>query len=343
MTKRRKLLLDDTVLPAGLTLEEEREACRALKGAMLRQEVYALDGSEEKQAHPYVVTEQNFTIRMLQPQATNPYAVFFTHPREAITYQYERNPEDPRIGHTLTLEVDDFGNVLKSAAVGYGRRRPDTSLSQTDQAKQAELLVTYTENAFTNSIDNDDAYRTPLPAETRTYEITAFKPENNAARFSFEELTRNNFSLLASAVEIPYEQTADSVVKQKRLIEHVRTLYRPDDLGLIAKRSAGAFAAGPVESLAVAGESYKLALTPGLIAKAYGGKVTDADAGRAKAGMCTARGTRTGGSVQGVLSFRPTQMTRPAAELELRQSSLLFAAADSRSISSRGFRNRKRG
>ena len=122
----QKLLLDDTVLPAGLTLEEEREACRALKGAMLRQEVYALDGTEEKEAHPYVVTEQNFTIRMLQPQATNPYAVFFTHAREALTYQYERNPEDPRIGHTLTLEVDDFGNVLKSAAVGYGRRQPDT-------------------------------------------------------------------------------------------------------------------------------------------------------------------------------------------------------------------------
>ena len=64
----QKLLLDDTVLPTGLTLEEEREACRALKGAMLRQEVYALDGTEEKEAHPYVVTEQNFTIRMLQPQ-----------------------------------------------------------------------------------------------------------------------------------------------------------------------------------------------------------------------------------------------------------------------------------
>ena len=42
----RKLLLEDTVLPAGLTVDEEREACRALKGAMLRQEVYALDGTQ---------------------------------------------------------------------------------------------------------------------------------------------------------------------------------------------------------------------------------------------------------------------------------------------------------
>ena len=37
--------LPDTVLPSGLTEDEIREACRSLKGAMLRQEVYALDGT----------------------------------------------------------------------------------------------------------------------------------------------------------------------------------------------------------------------------------------------------------------------------------------------------------
>ena len=54
----RRLLLDDTVLPGGLTIEEEREACRALKGSMLRQEVYALDTPDEP-LRPYTVTEQN--------------------------------------------------------------------------------------------------------------------------------------------------------------------------------------------------------------------------------------------------------------------------------------------
>ena len=71
---------------------------------------------------PYTVTEQNFTIRALQPRGANRHAVFFTHAREAISYHYERNPADPRIQHALTLEVDDYGNVLKQAAIGYGRR-----------------------------------------------------------------------------------------------------------------------------------------------------------------------------------------------------------------------------
>src|SRR5450755_2942191 len=115
--------LDDTILPAGLTPYEAREASRALKGSILRQEVYALDGTAKAQI-PYTVAESNFTIRPLQPLATNRHAVFFAHPRETITFHYERNPYDPRVGHTLTLAVDDYGNVLTSASIGYARRKP---------------------------------------------------------------------------------------------------------------------------------------------------------------------------------------------------------------------------
>lgn len=257
----RDLLLPDTILPDGLTVEEEREACRALKGSMLRQEVYALDGTDKAQ-HPYTVTEQNFAIRVLQRRGDNRHAVFFTHPREAITYHYERNPADPRVQHALTLEVDDFGNVLRQAAIGYGRRPPDSTLLPKDQEKQTRTLVTYTENRFTNPIDEPDDYRTPLACETRTYELTRYTPERNAARFSFDEWTRNGFVLSASAAEIPYEQTADNVSKQKRLIEHVRTLYRKDDLTALLPL-------GHIEPLALPGESYKLAFTPGLLAQVY--------------------------------------------------------------------------
>ncbi|WAK00594.1 SpvB/TcaC N-terminal domain-containing protein [Methylobacter sp. YRD-M1] len=293
----RQLLLDDTVLPDGLTTEEEREACRALKGSMLRQEVYALDGTEEEK-YPYTVTEQNFTIRLLQPHDGNRHAVFFTHAREAISYHYERalvpvlngqivdevtastNPSvkrlpDPRLAHTLTLEVDNFGNVLRSAAIGYGRRFSDLRLpSQPDRDKQTRTLVTYTENRVTNPIDDvavhPDDYRTPLPAQTRTYELTGFKPANNSARFSFKEWTRNDFELVASAVEIPYEQTADGISKQKRLIEHVRTFYRPDDLGTAQNNDPLALLSlGIVEPLALPGESYKLAFTSELLTNVY--------------------------------------------------------------------------
>ena len=262
-TQAKQRLVPDTVMPAGLTLEEEREASRALKGAMLRQEVYALDGTY-RAGIPYTVAEQNFSIRRLQPRDTNRHAVFFTHPREAISYRYERNPADPRISHTLTLEVDAFGNVLKSLSISYGRRQsplPD----QQDRERQTTTLITYTESTFTNAIDGatqHDGHRAPLPAETRKYELTGFRPANNAACFSVDEWTRSEFALVASASDLPYAQTADKTSKQKRLIEDVRTLYRRDDLSALLPL-------GEVTQLALPGESYKLALTPDLLARAF--------------------------------------------------------------------------
>jgi RHS repeat-associated protein len=274
-------LPEDTILPPDLTPDEQREACRALKGSMLRQEVYAddaPDGAPEeiiKWANtPYTVTEQNFTIEVLQPQGTNRHAVFFTHAREALSYHYERNPDDPRISHTMTLEVDDYGNVLKSVAIGYGRKQSPLT-EPSDQGKQMRLLITFTQNSVTNAIDdtiNLDDYRTPLPSEAITYELTGFKPENGAERFSFDHLSRNDFDALSSATEIQYEETADPSKAQKRQIEHVRILYRKDDLsGLLPIRKAPIDKS--LESLALPGETYKLALTPGLISQIFKRKV----------------------------------------------------------------------
>jgi hypothetical protein len=268
----RQLLLDDTVLPDALTAEEEREACRALKGSMLRQEVYALDGTS-REKHPYTVTEQNFTIAVLQPRGPNQHGVFFPHAREAINYHYERHPADPRISHALTLEVDVFGNVLKSAAVGYGRRRPDPDLTPLDQAKQRQPLITYTENDFTNAIDAAD-YRTPLPCESRTYELTGLVLPAGRSRFTLAEMLNGG----SGAVPIAYEQKPMAGMLQKRLIEHLRTLYRPDDLGISQNDPLALLPLGTVEPLALPGESYKLAFTPELAQQTFvdSGKLTAA-------------------------------------------------------------------
>jgi RHS repeat-associated protein len=258
------LLLDDTILPDDLSPEEEREACRALKGSLLRQEVYGLDGSV-REPYPYSVTEQNFTVRLLQPRADQRHGVFFTHARETITYHYERDPADPRVGHALTLEVDEFGNVLKSASVGYGRRQPDLTLPIADRDRQAQILVTYNENRFTHAIDSADTHRLPLPCESRAYEVTGLGLPPGSARFTFEQL----LSLAPAAIAIDYERKPTPGLHERRLIEHVRTYYRRDDL-------TAALPLGDLQSLALPFENYKLAFTPGFIASVYAGRATNA-------------------------------------------------------------------
>ncbi len=261
----KKRLLDDTLLPAGLSLDEEREACRALKGSLLRQEVYALDGTA-KAEHPYTVAEQNFSIRLLQERGGNPYAVFFTRAGEVITYHYDRNPTDPRVSHTLTLEVDDFGNLLKQVAIGYGRRLGQSPLGAEDRPQQEQSLITYTENDVTNAIVDralyPDDHRTPSPAETRTYEVTGLAPASGALRFSFQDFADNHFQPLLGLPPIGYEQPTDFTQQRKRLIERVRSLYRRDDL-------SGLLGVGVLEPLALPGESYQLAFTAGLLDQVY--------------------------------------------------------------------------
>jgi RHS repeat-associated protein len=262
----RKLLLEDTALPAGLTLAEEREACRALTGSTLRREVYALDGTGTE-PHPYTVTEQNFTVELLQPRDTNRHAVFFTHERETLDYHYERDPDDPRVSHQLTLEVDAFGNVLKSAAVGYGRRpaKADNTLEARDRATQAAPLITYAEHDFTNPINGPDDYRAPLPCESRTYELTGLEPLTSSGRFTLQGLLTG----ASGATLIGYEQNPTPDAPQKRLTGHTRTLYRRDDL-------TGALPLGHLESLALPFESYELAFTEELLAGVFSARVSDA-------------------------------------------------------------------
>lgn len=282
------LLLPDTVLPGEITLsdntglpcdlnpEELREACRVLKGSILRREVYAQDGTEKSEM-PYTVSERIYQLKWLQPRGTNKNAVFFAHPGETIDYHYERtlykeNPDDPdspevpdpRISHRLNLETDVFGNILKSAAVGYGRRLSDMNLEEQDREKQTKTLMIYTENTPTIVVAQDDAWRTPLICETVTYELTGPVP-GEGARFSLVEM----LDAVTHAVEIPYESIPDGT-RQKRRVEHVRTLYRSDNL-------SGPLRLREVESMALPYETYKLAFTPGLLEEIYirSGKIDD--------------------------------------------------------------------
>jgi len=277
----RELLLDDTVLPDGLSADEEREACRALKGLMLRQEIFAEDDSE-KARHPYTVSEQNFTIKLVQPRSNNKHAVFFTHPREALNYHYEREPTDPRLTHALTFEVDEFGNVRKEATLAYGRRAIVTVidalgnvstvsnpglavLSLKDQLEQTATLITYRESDFTNPISEDDNYRGRALSDRRTFELTGLILPGGQNRFTFSQL----LAAATNAAPLAYEASPTPGLQEKRLIEQQRKLYRRNDL-------SGPLLLHQLESLALPFESLQLAFTPGLIANVFAGLVTDA-------------------------------------------------------------------
>ena len=143
-----------------------REAARALKGSILRQEVYADDGSAEGGTALQRLRAQLQADLPATAGAEPPRRLLHAIRAKPSTITTSAIPADPRISHALTLAVDDYGNVLKSAAIGYQRRTPAFD-------EQKKTLATLTESQYTNAVLEDDAYRTPLPAEVKTYELTA--------------------------------------------------------------------------------------------------------------------------------------------------------------------------
>lgn len=278
------LLLDDTVLPDGLTAEEARQACRSLRGHLLRREVYALDAGPES-GRPYTVSEHNHTIGILQPLLSNEYAMFFTHVREEIDLDYDRKlatvagkqHADPRVAHSATLDLDQYGNVLLAAVVGYGHRfdDPDVRLTAADRSVQKRPLITVTERTFTNLVHELDAWRVPQPAQTRRYELHNVTPATTVPSplFRFDELRNAIAAAGDGAHDLPYQDFtgagATGNAAFRRLIGHERVLYRRNDL-------TGALGLGQVEALALPHQTHRLAMTAVLAAELFvaSGKLT---------------------------------------------------------------------
>lgn len=327
----RSMLLDDTIVPNTVRLpdgervswsmsdEEALEASRSLKGAALRQEIYAVDGSEAMD-RPYTVSERNYTIEMLQPRGDNENAVFFMHPRESIEFQYDRRLfdvngrmlADPRVAHSVTLAADMFGNATESTTIGYGRRHSDPNplLTAEDRQRQRETLITHTRSRFTNAVLEEDSYRVPVSAESQTYEIVNVAPAANEPDvtnlFRFAELLEAT-QLLS---DIPSENVFAEGVNDpgRRLIEHTRALYRRNDFN-------DALPLGELESLAIPFESYTLALTPGLVSQVYGERVTDEILAN-EGGYVHVEGDPNWWSPDGHYLFSPGSTDTPAEELD---------------------------
>ncbi len=264
-----------------LNADEWCEALRACKGMMLRHEVYelevdALSNNEEKRIKLFSTAFHNCHVKCLQPCARNRHAVFLVTESEAISYTYELDilaPElhpDPRIAHTLNLRTDEYGNVLESVAIAYGRigRYIDSVLPAEAEtligSVQLETHLVYSKNRFT-VLDPDVAisnnhYRLPLPCEVKTFELTGIQP-SVGFYFTLSELRDASINLVH---EIPYHTLPDRTnsIPQKRAVEHVRILYFKDDL-----QTALPF--GNHNYLGLAYETYKLALTTALLDAVY--------------------------------------------------------------------------
>ncbi|MES2825377.1 MAG: SpvB/TcaC N-terminal domain-containing protein [Pseudomonadota bacterium] len=294
--------LPEPELDPTLTSAERAEALRACKGMVLRQEVYELDIEGLAAVTPvhtpvrlYSAATHNCRIQCLQARGTNRHAVFLVTESEALSYQYElplparggRVRPDPRIAHTLTLRVDEYGQPLQSVAVAYPRvgqfthANLDAATISSISQLQREIHLAYTETQFTRDVllrssasaNSAIRYRRlRLPCEVRSCELS--KVAHRATFYyqlaDFASLRLSDIyppvNTTASPIDmllLPYHRLIGDNSPQRRLVEQVRTLYFDD-----AQDSAAPVAALPFGQQGPRGlkyEDYKLALTSDLL------------------------------------------------------------------------------
>ncbi|MGB7816858.1 MAG: SpvB/TcaC N-terminal domain-containing protein [Methylotenera sp.] len=217
--KERKLC--EPELPPDLTAEEWREALRACKGMVLRQESYELDVDDlgrkvEKPVRIYSATTHNCNIQRIQKRGENKHAVFLVTESEALSYYYElelpklpntKVTPDPRISHTFNLRHDNHGNPQQSLAVTYGRvilgqhtglpNNIGSAIKSFIDDVQEPAHIVYSEIHYTQDVILKDQgqgapikhYRLRLPYEVKTYEITGL-PAPTSVYFDINELRK---------------------------------------------------------------------------------------------------------------------------------------------------------
>jgi RHS repeat-associated protein len=269
------MLLPDTILtvapatppatPRLMTIQDEREAARALRGHMLHQEVYADDADTNPTlaSLPFATTEASFEVQMLQTSAGWRHGVFYAFPRETISVHTERNPTDPRVTHELVLDIDEFGNVLRKAAVAYGRGTVAGA-----QPEQQKVWATYAQMSYINhpvNLGTESFYRLGLPSETISYELTGLDVPVGGQGLVTRDAINGAITGLDAAHDIPYDATPPADGQPaRRMLDHKQQLYYAEDA---TGNPTGAAALGDTGAHALPFESYQLALTAGLVAE----------------------------------------------------------------------------
>lgn len=99
-----------------------RDAIRALRGSVIRTELYALDGSPN-QDRPYTVTESQYALREIDPPTPangGRQRIFFPHLRGQRTTQWERG-DDPLTVFAFTDDYNEFGQPQRTTSIACPR------------------------------------------------------------------------------------------------------------------------------------------------------------------------------------------------------------------------------
>ncbi len=227
----------------------KRDALRAMRGRILRTELYALHGTQ-RQDRPYTVTEHLHSVREESPpgpgEAPDRLHIFFPHTLAERTTQWERG-DDPMHQFKFTSDYDEYGQLLSQSNIAVPRGR-DFRV----QTASVELyLTTYTLTTYALR-DDAQCYIVDRVASTTIFEI---KNDGTPSLFTLQEKIQ--------------EKTVDGQIVQGRsIIGQTLNFYDRDD----SRTDKGAFLGLPYGQIGDYGalvRTESLVLTQDILHEAY--------------------------------------------------------------------------
>ncbi|KAJ4246357.1 hypothetical protein NW762_013708 [Fusarium torreyae] len=229
--------------PCGIT---STEASRALRGMLVREEIYCDDNSP-LQHLPYTTITLTYEVGIVQPKGPNGYCSTRAIGKEKLSFSYERQTSNPRYSYDVVLETNKFGQALKSMSVAYGLKNSTLSKSF-EKSAQEEDIVILTENTYTNCINGSGAYREPDTASVRKWRLVHFKADTRDSG----KLLSNVKEALGTWTEFDINSTITPQTQGKVLLQERRTYYIRDDLTDFLEL-------GKIQDFSITSRSYELA------------------------------------------------------------------------------------
>jgi len=167
---------------SGLDSATRYQLFRAMKGSVLRTEVYGRDASPLAGV-PYNVQTSRMQVRLLQSAASpGTYCVALPMMLEQLSVEYERIAADPMLEQQITLQANAFGLPVWSVGVNYARQpQPGTNpypanvsndmWSSSYDDGQVPLRLTESRNSFYNLV-TPDVWSLGLPYQQRQNVLT---------------------------------------------------------------------------------------------------------------------------------------------------------------------------
>jgi hypothetical protein len=236
----------------GLPRRARRDALRALRGSVLRTELYALDGSGRASC-PYTVTETSHGLYEVVPDGgdghrlacepaeasgagdpSGPPRVFFPHVLAQRTTQWERG-DDPLTTFAFTNDHDACGQPRQQTTVAMPRR---PSLRRTVvgvgtppdgiEVDGAKILATHTRTAY--AVPMGTRYIHDRVADVRSFELAKPFPwiegEGDTVQKALKHLAAAAQDIRRLFKALPPDWTPDpAVLDGVRLAGHTRNRY----------------------------------------------------------------------------------------------------------------------